>query len=45
MPIPYRAVNTFHIGYKNQSVHAVSGTSRYLFWYKSLLLSEYLSIT
>ena len=27
----YRAVNTFHIGYKNQSVYAVSGTSRCLF--------------
>jgi len=26
-----RAVNTFHHGYKNQSVYAVSGTSRYLF--------------
>jgi hypothetical protein len=24
---PYRAVNTFHLGYKNQSVYAVSGTS------------------
>ena len=24
-------VNTFHIGYKNQSVYAVSGTSRCLF--------------
>ena len=29
--ISYRAVNTFHLGYKNQSVYAVSGTSRYLF--------------
>jgi len=28
---PYRAVNTFHLGYKNQSVCAVSGTSRCLF--------------
>ena len=28
---PYRAVNTFHMGYKNQSVYAVSGTSRFLF--------------
>jgi hypothetical protein len=28
---PYRAVNTFHLGYKNQLVHAVSGTSRCLF--------------
>ena len=25
---PYRAVNTFNLGYKNQSVYAVSGTSR-----------------
>ena len=30
-PSPYRAVNTFHPGYKNQSVYAVSGTSRCLF--------------
>ena len=30
-PRPYRAVNTFHLGYKNQSVYAVSGTSRCLF--------------
>jgi len=29
-PSPYRAVNTFHLGYKNQSVYAVSGTSRCL---------------
>jgi hypothetical protein len=29
-PSPYRAVNTFHLGYKNQSVYAVSGTSRRL---------------
>ena len=28
---PYRAVNTFHLGYKNQSVYAVVGTSRCLF--------------
>ena len=28
---PYRAVNTFHLGYKNQSVYAVSGTSPCLF--------------
>ena len=28
---PYPAVNTFHLGYKNQSVYAVSGTSRCLF--------------
>ena len=27
----YRAVNTFHLGYKNRSVYAVSGTSRCLF--------------
>jgi len=27
----YRAVNTFRLGYKNQSVYAVSGTSRCLF--------------
>jgi hypothetical protein len=26
-PSSYRAVNTFHLGYKNQSVYAVSGTS------------------
>jgi len=30
-PSPYRAVNTFHLGYKKQSVYAVSGTSRCLF--------------
>jgi hypothetical protein len=30
-PSPYRAVNTFHLGYKNQSVYAVSGTSHCLF--------------
>ena len=30
-PSPYRAVNTFHLGNKNQSVYAVSGTSRCLF--------------
>jgi hypothetical protein len=30
-PSPYRAVNTFHLGYKNQSVYGVSGTSRSLF--------------
>jgi len=28
---PYRAVNTFHLGYKNQSVYAASGTNRCLF--------------
>ena len=27
----YRAVNTFHLGYINHSVYAVSGTSRCLF--------------
>ena len=27
----YRAVNTLRLGYKNQSVYAVSGTSRCLF--------------
>jgi len=26
-PSPYRAVKTFHLGYTNQSVYAVSGTS------------------
>ena len=31
IPSPYRAVNTFHLGYKNQSVYAVSGTSHCLF--------------
>jgi len=30
-PSPYRAVNTFHLGYKNQTVYAVKGTSRCLF--------------
>ena len=30
-PSPDRAVNTFHLGYKNQSVYAVSDTSRCLF--------------
>ena len=28
---PYRSVNPFHLDYKNQSVYAVSGTSRCLF--------------
>jgi hypothetical protein len=28
---PYRVVNTFHLGYKNQSVFYVNGTSRCLF--------------
>jgi len=30
MPSTYRAVNTFHLGYKNQSVYGVSGTSHCL---------------
>ena len=30
-PSLYRAVNTFHLGYKNQPVYAVSGTSHCLF--------------
>jgi len=30
-PSPYRAVNTFHLGYRNQPVYAVSGTIRCLF--------------
>ena len=30
-PSPYRAVNTFYLGYKYQSVYGVSGTSRCLF--------------
>ena len=30
-PSSYRAVNTFNLGYKNQSVYAVSDTSRCLF--------------
>jgi hypothetical protein len=30
-PRTYRAVNTFHLGYKNQSVYYVNGTSRCLF--------------
>ena len=30
-PSSYRAVNTFHLCYKNQSVYTVSGTSRCLF--------------
>ena len=35
---PYRAVNTFHHGYKNQSVNYVYNKSRCLFWdpYKTL---------
>jgi len=28
---PYRAVNIFHLGYKNRPVYDVSGTSRCLF--------------
>jgi hypothetical protein len=31
IPNPYRAVNTFHLGYKYQSVYGVSGTSRCFF--------------
>jgi len=31
MPSLYRAVNTFHLSYKNQSLYAVIGTSRCLF--------------
>jgi len=30
-PSPYRAVNTFHLDYKNQSVYAVSDISCWLF--------------
>jgi len=30
-PSTYRPVNTFHLGYKNQSVYDVSGTSPCLF--------------
>jgi hypothetical protein len=30
-PSPYRAVNTFHLGYKNQSAYGVSDTNRCLF--------------
>jgi len=30
-PSSYRAVNTLYLGYKSQSVYAVSGTSRCLF--------------
>ena len=30
-PSSYRVVNTSHLGYKDQSVYAVSGTSRCLF--------------
>ena len=30
-PSSYRAVNTFLLGYKNQSVYAISGTSRCLY--------------
>jgi hypothetical protein len=30
---PYRDVNTFHHGYKNQSVNNVYSKSRWLFWY------------
>jgi hypothetical protein len=30
-PVRTATVNAFHLGYKNQSVYAVSGTSRCLF--------------
>ena len=30
-PSPYRTVNTFHLGYKNQSVYVVSGRIPSLF--------------
>jgi hypothetical protein len=30
-PSSYRAVNTFQLGYKNQSIYDGSGTSRCLF--------------
>jgi len=38
-PSPYCAVNTFYLGYRNQSVYAVSGTRRCLFSdkYKTLI--------
>jgi hypothetical protein len=35
-----RVVNTFHIGYKNQPVYAVSGTSRCLFSDKYALFKD-----
>jgi hypothetical protein len=31
---PYRSVNAFHLGYKNQPIYAVSDASRCLFWDK-----------
>jgi len=31
-PSPYRAVNTLRLGYNNQSVNAVQGNNRCLFW-------------
>jgi hypothetical protein len=31
-PSPYRAVNTFHLGYKNRSVNIVQRNYRCLFW-------------
>ena len=31
---PVRTAHTFHLGYKNQSVYGLSGTSRCLFWDK-----------
>jgi len=33
MFIPYRAVNTLSLAYKNQSVNAVQVNYRCLFWY------------
>jgi len=33
-PSLYRAVNTFHLGYKNQSVMLYGGRIRCLFWDK-----------
>ena len=33
-PSPYSFLNTLHLCYKNQSIYAVSGTSRCLFWDK-----------
>jgi len=34
-------VLTFRLGYKNQSVYAVSGTSRRLFWYIKEVYTSY----
>jgi len=33
-PVRIGLVNTFHLSYKNQSVDAISGTSRCFFWDK-----------